>query len=763
MGEVYLAKDLLLDRKVAIKFLPSASVADERAKKRLIREAQALAKLDHPNICAIHEVTEEGGRTFIVMQYVEGETLAKHIQSKPLSLRESLDLAIQVADALSEAHAQRITHRDVKPQNIMITPRGQVKVLDFGLAKALRERQNIASEAETESLITEPRSVVGTVLYMSPEQVKGETLDWRSDIFSFGCVLYEMVSGHHPFAAENAAATFSLILTSEPLPLARYGDVPPELQRIVRKCLAKDKERRYQSARDLLIDLRNLKRDCETGATSLGQIKTWEVSVGRRQAFVAIALILLALVVGLYLLISSKAAIDSIAVVPFVSVNLDSNMEYLADGIPESISNSLSQLPHLKVMSRNSVFNFKEREINAQEVGKKLGVRAVLTGRVAQRGEGLIINIELVDARDNSLIWGQQYNRKLTDVFAVQEEIAKEVSEKLRLKLTRTELQQLARHPTENLKAFKYYTQGQVYIQRRTREDLLEAIRYCEKAIEEDPNYALAYAGLADAYTTIGIRGYIPPAEGRRKGEAAARQALALDENLAEAHIAIGAVYGAFVPYNLSLGEREMRRAIELSPSSALAHFYLGILLIRQGRLDEALEGLQNARELDPLSSVYTRAVAMHYYFKRDNVRALELLRQANELGPAFSTTWEIGVYIQNGLLSETLAGLERAKLERTSDPILMYSTAMVYVAQGKRTEALQIIKELEAMSGPLLSQAHWIAKIYAALNEKELAFMWLERGLSAGAIGAFYKDEPVWDTIRSDSRFADLLGRMRA
>jgi tetratricopeptide (TPR) repeat protein len=348
-------------------------------------------------------------------------------------------------------------------------------------------------------------------------------------------------------------------------------------------------------------------------------------------------------------------------------------------------------------------------------------------------------------------------------VFSVQEEIAKEISEKLRLKLTGAERQQLAKRPTENLKAFQYYMQGRSYAQRRIREDLLTAIRYYEKAIEEDKNYALAYAGLTEAYAVLGVRGYIAPIEGRRKAEEGARKALALDENLAEAHAALGLAYVDFVRYNFTLGDRELRHAIELSPSLALAHQYLGFSLMYQGRLDEGLEEILKARELDPLSSIIARQVAIPYYLKRDYVRALELLRQANELGPAFVSTWEIGVYIQNRLFNETLAELEKAKGERENDSILIYDTGIVYAAQGKRAEALQIIKELEAMSGASLSQAHWIAKIYAALNEKEQALSWLERGLATGALVPFYKDEPVWDPIRSDPRFETLVEKMVA
>jgi TolB-like protein/Flp pilus assembly protein TadD len=618
-------------------------------------------------------------------------------------------------------------------------------------------------------------------------------------------MLYEMLAGRAPFAGETTADIISVLLQKEPQPLSTLApDAPAELQNIVSKALRKDRDERYQTAKSLLVDLKTLEQELEfaaklersalakadvsasttSGAQSSATIdqsvaSTLEVSkthptssaeylvTGIKQHKLAAVVALVVLAAGLvglaaYLRVrNTEVPIGSIAVLPFVNPNNDPNVEYLSDGIPESIINSLSQLPNLKVMSRNSVFHYKGKDRDAQAVAKEMNVQAVLTGRVTQRGDRLSINVELIDAQDNSQIWGHQYNRNLTDVFAVQEEIAKEISEKLRLKLRGTERQQLAKRPTENLKAFQYYMQGRAYAHRRTREDLLEAIHYCEKAIEEDRNYALAYAGLADAYTNLGSRSYVAPQEGRRKAEEAAHKALTLDENLAEAHATLGQAYTLFTPSNFSPGDRELRRAIELSPSLAVAHHYLGVSLVRQGRLDEGSEELLKARELDPLSSIIARAVGLPYYLKRDYGRALELLRQANELGPAFTTVWEIGVYTHNQLFDEALAELEKAKQDRKGDPLLIYSTGMVYAAQGRRAEALQIIKELEEMSGASLSQAHWIAKIHAALNEKELALTWLERSLAAGAIGAFFKDEPVWDPIRSDPRFADLVRRM--
>jgi len=451
----------------------------------------------------------------------------------------------------------------------------------------------------------------------------------------------------------------------------------------------------------------------------------------------------------------------SIAVLPFENQNRDPDTDYLCDGIPESIINSLSELPKLKVMSRNSVFHYKGKEADAQTVGKELKVQTLLTGRVRQRGDSLTIGVELINAQDNSQLWGQQYSRKLADVFAVQEEIAKEVSDKLRLKLTGTEKEQLAKRPTENLKAFQYYMQGRTAAQRRTNADLLASVSYYEKALQEDAKYALAYAGLSDAYANLGYYGSIAPVEGRRKAEEAARKALELDDKLAEAHTALGQIYIAFAPSDFSTGDRELKHAIELNPNLAVAHYNLGLSFIRQGRLDEASAELMKARALDPLSSVIARAVVIPYYFKRDYGRAFELLRQANELGPPLSATWEIGLYIRSGSLNEAFAEIEKAKDARKSDPLLIYSAGTAYAASGKRAEALQSIKELEAMSGASLSTAHWIAKIYATLNDKEMALSWLERGLATGALGVFYTDEPVWDPIRDDPRFAALVGKM--
>ncbi|MCI0537093.1 MAG: protein kinase, partial [Verrucomicrobiales bacterium] len=724
MGEVYLAEDKRLHRKVALKLLPAQFTNDAERVRRFEREASAASATNHPNIITIHEIGQVDGAHYIVTEFIDGQTLRQRMQTARLSLSEVVDVAIQVSQALEAAHSAGIVHRDIKPENVMVRQDGLVKVLDFGLAK-LMERQGdgeTGRQGEEEptlalspdrpvassprcSVGTDPGTVMGTASYMSPEQARGQKVDARTDIFSLGVALYEMIAGSPPFEGVNALDVIGAILQKEPAPLLQTAaEAPPELEKIVGKALRKDREERYQSAKDLLIDLKDFKGEQAFAAKLESSGQTNRRQVERRKPVVFIALLILvslAAGVGLYLYPwKTEAPIDSIAVLPFTNQNRAEETEYLADGLTESIINNLTRLAELRVVNRNSAFRYKGKEDDPLGAGQALGVRAVVVGRVLQRGENLMVGVDLVDARDGRQIEGRKYNRKLADVFAVQEEIAKEISEKLRLKLTSAERQQLAKHPTENLKAFQYYTKGRTYQDRRTREDLRLAVRYYEQAIEEDRNYALAYTGLAEAYGNLGVRSYIAPREGRRRLEENARKALDLDENLAEAHVALGVAYVMFVPYNFPLGDRELRRAIELSPSLAIAHFHLGNSLARQGHLDESFRELLKAPGFDPHSLVIAKNTALPSYFKRDYAQAIEWLRQANELGPAFTTTWEVGVHIQNRKFNETLAELEKAKRERPSDPILIYSTGMVYAARGERAEALRIIKELEVMSG---------------------------------------------------------------
>jgi TolB-like protein/Flp pilus assembly protein TadD len=723
------------------------------------------AKLDHPNISAVYETGSDQGQTFIVMQYVEGDTLARRIQRGRIPIDEALELAVQAADALAEAHASGIVHRDIKPANIMITPRGQVKVMDFGLATVAREETAEPGGGETQAVLTEAGALMGTTAYMSPEQVRGEALDPRSDIFSFGGVLYEMATGRQPFAGRSSADTVAAILTKEAP--AFDPDGLPEWQRITRKCLARNKDDRYRSARDLLVDLRSLRRQHDSGAVAAGGavVSTWRRSrLVYSAAAIVTFLIVAAIVFATRALDSSRAAprqIRSLAVLPFVNAGGDQTTEYLSEGITDSLINSFSHLPQLKVMARTTTFRYKGKDSDAPAIARALKVDAVITGRVSQRGDTLIVQADLLDAVDGSQVWGDRYTRKVTDIFVVQEQIAKEIASRLRLELTGEEQQGLSKRYTDNIGAYQNYLQGRSFAQRRTRQDLLAAIGYYEKAIEQDKSYALAYAGLADAYTNLVPRGYIASEEGKRRAEQAARRALALDPGLAEAHTAAGELEVFKAPYDFVTADRELLRALELSPSLSAGYDFLAVSRAEQGRLDEALEAWTRGREFDPLSPIIARMASYIYVLKRDYPRALERYRQSLELGPSFIVHMEVEIYVQNGLLDDALAALAKARAERQDDSYLIYGTGVVYAAQGRREDAVGMIDELQRTAPSKSSVAHLIARIYATLKDNDAAIMWLERALADGAIPIFYKDAPMWDSLRGDPRFADLLRRM--
>jgi serine/threonine protein kinase/Tfp pilus assembly protein PilF len=780
MGEVYLAIDQRTDRKVALKLLPDYFNNDPQRVHRFQQEARAVLALNHPNIVTTYEVGEVDNVSFIASEFIEGETLRQVLEQRQRTTREALELVVQIANALAAAHDAGIVHRDIKPENIMLRPDGYVKVLDFGVAKL----NGPAMSLEANPNATSPGMLIGTARYMSPEQTRGLDVDGRSDLWSLGVVLYEMLTGLTPFAGATPSDCIAAILEREPAPLPAY-DIPVELNWSVRKLLRKDRDARYQTAKELLGDLRELQHQLVQatlnhtatrararddldrsgrvakvfkGASKFARYKWAGVGV------LAIGILLIFAAVKYFP--AKMQPIDSLAVLPFVNVGGDPNSEYLADGISESLINSLSQLPNLKVIARNSVFRYKVSDPKGgvpdpQKVAKELDVRAVLIGRVVQRGDDLLVSAELVNARDSSQIWGAQYTRKVTDVFAVQAQIATDIAAELRSKLGADSQPQPRKRDTGNLKAFEYYMRGRSYVHRRTREDLLLAGSYYQKAIEEDQNYALAYAGLAEVYGNLGVRGYISPIEGRHKLEEAARKAVALDENSPDAHVMLGYFYMGYAPYDFANGDRELKHALQLSPSLAIAHLYLALSLLRQGRLDDGLTEMLKARELDPFSTIIARQVALDYLLKRDYPRALLMLRQSNESGPPFTTTTEIGIYIQSKLYDEALAALDKASRERKDDPVLICNRGMVYAALDRRAEALKGVKELEQLNGSDLSQALLIAKVYAELHDKDQALTWLERGLDMGAIGGFYRDEPVWDSLRDDSRFSGLLQRM--
>ena len=677
MGEVYLAQDTKLDRKVALKILPAEVAAHPDRMKRFVQEAKAASALNHPNIITIHEIDETDSGHFIATEFIDGETLRQHIRSPPMKLRDVLDIAGQIASALSAAHTAGIIHRDIKPENIMLRTDGIVKVLDFGLAK-LTERlppESVDADAATKALVqTEPGVVMGTALYMSPEQARGLTVDARTDIFSLGIVLFEMVAGRLPFEGANQNEILVSILSEkEPQPLARYSrEVPAELERIVSKALRKEREQRYQTTKDLLLDLQSLKQQLDfeaklersippqtrgdqttvSGASATAKEQAAQtipitaslvsrIKPHRRSLIIA----LLGLIVGAvgltYLLYLARpaSAIDSIAVLPLVNASNDPNTEYLSEGITDSIISNLSQLPQLKVMARSTVFHFKGKDTDPREVGRQLGVRAVMSGRLLQQGDHLIVRTELVNVADGTQLWGAEYDRKLSDVLALQQDISREISEKLRLRLTGEDKKRLTGHDTTNAESFQFYLRGRYFWNKRTADGIRKAVEQFQQAIDRDPNYALGYVGLADCYQLLEPYAGMPASETLPKARAAADRALQIDDSLSEAHASSALVYERL--WRWAEAEEEVKRAISLNPNYATAHQWFGFHLMAKREFDDALKEIKRAQELDPLSSIISINVADAYLLKNDLNSAIEQCNRVIELDPSFPRAHE--------------------------------------------------------------------------------------------------------------------------
>ena len=737
MGEVYLAQDTQLDRVVALKILPPDFAASPERLRRFLQEARAASSLNHPNAAHIYEIGESEGGAFIAMEYVEGQTLGAKIIAGRLKPEEIADVGLQVADCLDEAHTKGIVHRDIKPSNIMLTQRGQVKVLDFGLAKVLRTSDEAVSSNIDTQVKTSPGVVMGTIQYMSPEQALGREVDRRSDIFSLGAVLYAMATGRAPFTGSSVGETIDRILNSQPEAIARFNyELPPELERIVRKCMEKDRERRYQTARDLLNDLKSLESDSRS--------RTISVKTAQRKS-------------------RSSRAIDSLAVLPLVNASADANMEYLSDGITESIINTLSQLPKLRVVARSTVFRYKGREVDAKEVGRELNVRAVLTGRVRHLGDVLVIGTELIDVDTDAHLWGEHYNRRLSDIFEVQEEIAREISEKLRVKLSGKERKQLMKRHTEDAEAYKLYLKGRFHWNKRTRESLKKGIDYFERAIEKDSNYALAFTGLADCYNSLSRFGWLSPAEAMPKAKDAAERALALDAHLAEAHNS-----RAFVAENYEwdwpTAEREYKRAIELNPNYATAHQWYGEYLATIGRFDEGLDELKQAEQLDPLSLIINSDLGLPYFFAREYDRAVEQWQKTVELDPDFWLAhYALAlVYEQQGQYREAIAESKRALNLFGDSPWVLAGLGHIYAVAGETEAAHHVLDELKERGKGLYVSPFDLALIYAGLGERDEALLWLEKAYEErNQWLTWLKVEPRLDSLRRDPRFSDLVRRV--
>jgi eukaryotic-like serine/threonine-protein kinase len=758
MGEVYRARDSRLGREVAVKVLPEHLADDSQALSRFESEAKAVAALSHPNILVLFDVGEHEGIRYAVTELLAGETLRDRLSRSPLSWRKTIELGVALAEGLAAAHGKEIIHRDIKPANIFVTADGHVKILDFGLA---RWQETKAPQDETVTLDeAQAGAVLGTAGYMSPEQVRGEKAGAPSDIFSLGCVLYEAVTGRRAFPGKSAGDTMAAILKDDPPAIADSGrQAPAELERVIDRCLAKNPAQRFHSAHDLAFALRSL-------LSATGEQKSAVRPRIRPRVMLSIAatIVILVAAAGLFYWRSHTAqSIDSLAVLPFANMGGSPDTDYLSDGITDSLIDSLSQLPNLKVMSRSAVFRYKGKEADARTAGRELGVRAVLTGRITQRGDNLSVSTELINVDDNSHLWGEQYNRKLVDALAVQNEIAAHIADKLRLRLSSAQVTHMAARQTANPEAYQLYLKGRYFAGQFSQEGLDKGMNYFRQAIALDPTYALAYDGVSYYYQLIEDL-LMAPSEAMPKAEEAARKALELDDSLVDTHVEMAANY-TFYDFDWPAAEREFQRAITLNPSYAPAHEFYSWYLISMRRTDQAIQEGQRAVELDPLSAEIHSILGWVLYFARRYDQAVAELHKCLELDPNYWIGYYyLGqVYAQQGRLDDAMAAQRKSAeiLKGASWPL--EEIALDYALAGKNSEARQALRDLQANSRHIYISPYGIATAYAALGDKDQAFAQLEQTYAQRSqfIG-FLKVDPEVDSLRSDPRFQDLLGRMK-
>jgi len=777
MGIVYKAEDTRLGRTVAVKFMPDSLALDRIALDRFQREAKAASALNHPNICTLYDVGETDGHPFMVMEHMEGETLKDRISRAPLSIEETVDFAVQIADGLDGAHAAGIVHRDVKPANIFLTTRGQAKIMDFGLAKLSRLSQQISdtSQAVTEAIdtmVTNPGSTVGTVAYMSPEQARGQDIDARTDLFSFGVVLYEMATGQQPFLGSTMALMFVSILERDPeAPSKKRPDLPPELERIILKALEKDRTLRYQSAAELRTDLKRLRRDTDSsrrlsasmmGASTAGQ-KSPAQTLKRHKRVTIAALVAAVLAIGAAAYFALRQpALDSIAVLPFANVGNDPGNEYLTDGLTESIINSLSQTPKLSVRSFSSVAHLKNAAISPKDAGAKLKVRAVLTGRVVRRGDEYDISTELIEVAGDSQIWGSKFSAKQADLLSTEEQIARQITENLRVKLTGAEIAQVTKHTTEDSEAYQLYLQGRHQWNQRTLEGLQLAIDLFGQAIQKDPRYALAYSGQADAYAQIADFNILPAREVLPKLRAAAAKAIELDDRLAEAHASMA--WLKFHEWDWMGADQEFKNAIRLNDSYPMAHVWFGEYLTALGQFEPASREMNRALETSPMLPVVNLALAQRAYYAHQYSQAAELSQKTLALDQAFVPAHSLLArsYALDGASDRALAEFQKALDASGGDTNELAAQGYGFAAAHQPAAARKVLDELKQRAQQTYVQPLWIARIQVAIGDKDQALDSLQAAFddkSAGLVNL--KVDPIFDPLHTDPRFTALLKRM--
>ncbi len=808
MGEVYLAEDTRLGRKVALKILPPQFTNEADRLRRFEQEARAVSALNHPNIITIFEVGRANDTNFIVTEFIEGLTLRQRMMAGRLSLRDTLKIAIQIASALSAAHAVGIVHRDIKPENVMLRPDGYVKVLDFGLVKLtepLPTSSGMDEDSDTQILSTDPSIVMGTPHYMSPEQARGLHIDARADIFSLGVVLYEMVAGRTPYEGTTPSDIIASILHREPPLLARFSrDVPDELERIATKSLRKDREERYQTAKDIGIDLKNLRQrmafeeirersispdagyevsaiknsretvvDLErssfnsgampSGMHSMSSAEYIITEIRKRKKAVLITLVaIFAAAIGLTFLSTgfslfsrNRAAVESVAVLPIINESGDNTTDYLADGMTETLIKNLSQLPKLKVMSKISVLRYKNGDIDPRQVGRELNVQAVLSGRIVKRGDGVEISIELADAREGTRIWGEQYTRKFSDMMVLQEEILRGVSQNIRLNLNSEE--------SKRLEAYQLYLMGRNSWNKRRADDVRRGLDYFQQAIQKNPQYAPAYAGLADSYNLLAVYGTMPPKEAFPKAKAAAEKALSLDESLAEAHTSLGFVKSRY-DWDWDGAEAEFRRAIDLNPNYSLARQWYANFLVSVGRTQEAIEESRESQKRDPLSLMANAQMGWIYYFANQPKEGMAVCQKAIEMDPNFfSARRYYGLlYELTGQYSQAIEQFEKGRELSGNSPVMTAALGHAYAVAGRTKDAERMLNELLEISKAKSVSSYDIAIIYTGLGDTAKAFEYLEKAYDErNEYLSYMKSDPRFAPLRSDPRFQDILRRI--
>ncbi|HEY0461376.1 MAG TPA: protein kinase [Pyrinomonadaceae bacterium] len=804
MSEVYLAEDTKLKRKIALKILPADFAQDAERMRRFALEAEAVSALNHPNILTIYETGEFENTNYIASEYVEGETLSERLHGESLDLSSTLDVAVQIAGALQAAHGAGIIHRDIKPDNVMIRPDGLVKLLDFGIAKLLEApasagRLTVGTKAAAIKAQTKTGMIIGTANYVSPEQARGKAVDVRSDIFSFGLVLYEMLCGEKAFAGDNAMDVIALILHKEPVPLNRLmPDVPPEIERIVNKALKKDCRERYQTAKDLLIDLKDARQELEfqnksqrtnsatteveksiiNGARTNGAHTTSSAEYivteikSNKLRFVILSILLFAGVGFSYRFFSNNLSdtkqtsnakqIESIAVMPFVNESGTADAEYLSDGMTETLIGSLSQMSQLNVKSRSSVFRYKGTNTDARQIAKELNVQAILNGRVVERGGELSLYVELVDVDLDKVIWSQTYNRQMTNLVALQTEIARDVSGNLQTKLSGADERKLAKNYTSNPEAYQLYLRGNYHWNKYTLEDLRKGIEYFNQALEKDPNYALAYAGLSASYGVLG-NAYVPPREAYPQAAAYAAKALAIDDTLSFAHTTLGA-NRLYYDWNWAAAEKELRRAQILDSNNAEAYLLHGDSLEITGRFDDAQAERKRALEIDPLSPRFNMVAGATFYFARQNDEAIAQLEKTIKLEPRFAESYlYLGqAFEQKKMFAPAIETFQKGISQTERSPQFAAALGHAYALSGERGKAQKALDELREMSKRTYVSPYLFAVVYAGLGDKDQTFAQLEKAFQDRSFFLIWlKVEPLFDDLRGEPRFRDLLRRI--